>query len=62
MSLFILATLLAGGCGYLLSSLVYSPLLKIMVAIIASVLIYIGLLFIIKKSQYNSIKLLVEIQ
>lgn len=61
-SLFILAALLAGGCGYLLSSLVNSPLLKIMVVITASVLLYIGLLFIIKKSQYNSIKLLVEIQ
>lgn len=55
-TIFIVSALLAGGCGFLLSNLVVYPFLKIMIAMIISILIYIGLLFIIKRMHFKSME------
>ena len=56
--LFIFSAILAGGCGYLLSYSFSNPFLKILIAMVISILIYIGLLFTIKRLQYTSLKII----
>lgn len=52
----ILAALFAGACGYLSSKFINFPLLKIMMTLIISLLIYVSFLFVMKKLQLNSVK------
>lgn len=52
----IFAALFAGGCGYFSSCFINIPFLQIMITIIVSVVIYVSLLFVMKKLQCNSVK------
>lgn len=52
----ILAALFAGGCGYYSSCFVSILSLQIMVVLIVSILIYVSLLYMMKKLQCNSLK------
>lgn len=56
--LFIISAILAGGCGYFLSYSISNPFLEILIALVISILIYIGLLLIIKRLRYNSLKVI----
>lgn len=57
-TIFIVSGLLAGGCGFLLSNQVVYPVLKIIAAMIISILIYICLLFIIKRMRFKSMEVI----
>lgn len=51
----IFATLFAGVCGYLSGLIINSPSLQIIITLIVSVLIYVSILFVMKKLQCNTI-------
>ena len=46
-----LLALLAGGCGYFSGSFVYTPFLQITITLLVSVLIYVSLLLVMKKTS-----------
>lgn len=50
-SIFIVAALCSGGCGYFISNLVGFPILRIIVSLTISLILYASLLFVIKKLQ-----------